>query len=489
LLYYKKIMLFPLVKQLENPNVYSISNNELHFDNISLANLSETFGTPLYIFSEKKLLDNYNELYNAFNSLYPKIQIAYSTKNNVLGGVIEKILPKTNWFEVTSLGETQSVKKASDRVGAKPNIIQTNIYKPNDLILESIENGYILAIDSYQDCLNIERISKKIGIKAKVFLRVNPGIRMSIEKTIFSSATPWAKCANIISTSEELLEDLEKSETKSWLAPLNNIPSKDTAEYLSKYIAEKSIFNFLGIHAHPGSQVTSLDYYCYFSLIVARFFKRLNESLDSDLEYLDIGGGYPVDYKSGESIPEVKEIAKVIISNIEKTRISPKLIIESGRYITANAGSILSKVVLTKENAVTKNVAVLDISFYSNLIDTIAAHWYFESKLVNDLPNEEEMKEYELFGITNDSLDLIDPQKRVCSCGETLTPERKRIFPRVLKSGDLVLILNSGAYSTCFNSNYCLHSKPPVILIDTDNKIHLIRKKQSYEEIVSNEGT
>jgi len=479
----KKILLFSLVNQFETSNMYSMSNNELLMDNLSLAKLSKTFGTPLYIFSEKKLLDNYNELYNAFNSLYPKIQIAYSTKNNVLGGIIERIFQKTDWFEVTSLGETQSVKKASFKIGVKPNIIQTNIYKPNDLILESIKNGYILAIDSYQDYVNIERIAKKTGIKAKIFLRVNPGIRMSIEETIFSSATTWAKCANIISTGKELLEDLEKSEIKSWLAPLHNIPSKDTAEYLSNCIAKNPMLKFLGIHAHPGSQVTSLEYYHYFSLVVTRFFKHLNESLGNRLEYLDIGGGYPVDYKSGKSIPEVKEIAKIIISNIEKAKISPKLILESGRYITANAGNLLSKVVLTKELAVPQNIAVLDASFYSDLIDTIAAHWYFESKLVNDLPKEEEKKEYQLFGITNDSLDLIDPQKRVCSCGETITPERKRIFPRFLKSGDLVLIMNAGAYTTCFNSNYCLHPRPPAILIDTEDKIHLIRKKQSYEEI------
>ena len=456
-------------------------------DNISLSNLSETFGTPLYIFSENKLLDNYNKLYEAFSSLYPKIQIAYSTKNNVLGDILEKILHKTNWFEVTSLGETQSVKKASNKVGVKPNIIQTNIYKPYDLILESIENGYILAIDSYQDCVNVERIARKIGIKANIFLRVNPGIRMSIEDTTFSSATTWAKCANIISTREDLLEDLDQSEVESWLVPIRNIPSKDTAEYLSQYIAKIEVFNFLGLHAHPGSQVTSLDYYHYFSLIITRFFKQLNESLENNLEYLDIGGGYPVDYESGESIPDVKEIAKVIISNIEKANIMPKLILESGRYITANAGTLLSKVLLTKENAVTQNIAVLDVSFYSDLIDTIAAHWYFESKLVNDIPKVEEMKEYELFGITNDSLDLIDPQKRISKCGETITPERKRIFPRSLTTGDLVLIMNAGAYSTCFNSNYCLYSKPPVILIDTEKKIHLIRKKQSHEDIVSNE--
>ena len=457
-------------------------------DNIPLTNLSETFGTPLYIFSEKKLLANYNELYNAFNSLYPKTQIAYSTKNNVLGGIIEKILQKTDWFEVTSLGETQSVMKASSSVGVKPNIIQTNIYKPSDLILESIKNGHILAIDSYQDCVNIERIAEKVGMEAKVFLRVNPGIRMSIEGTVFSSAATWAKCANIISTREKLLDDLEESEVKSWLAPLHNIPSKDTAEYLSNYITEKNTLNLLGIHAHPGSQVTSLDYYKYFSLIVTRFFKNLNESLGNRLVYLDIGGGYPVDYKSGENISGVNDIAKVIISNIKEAKISPKLILESGRYITANAGSLLSKVVLTKENAVTQNIAVLDVSFYSDLIDTIAARWHFESKLVNDLPIEKKSEKYELFGITNDSLDLIDPQRRMCSCGKLITPERKRIFPRILNSGDLILILSSGAYSTCFNSNYCLHSKPPVILIDTEKKVHLIRNKQSYEEIVSNEG-
>jgi hypothetical protein len=82
----------------------------------------------------------------------------------------------------------------------------------------------------------------------------------------------------------------------------------------------------------------------------------------------------------------------------------------------------------------------------------------------------------------------MDPQKRVCNCGEIITPERKRIFPRALNSGDLILIMNTGAYSTCFNSNYCLYSKPSVVLIDIDKKIRLIRKKQSYKDRVINEA-
>ena len=468
--------------------MYTKLNNELLIDNIPLSSLSDTFGTPLYIFSEKKLLENYNKLKNSFTSLYPKTQIAYSTKNNAVDGILEKILQVTEWFEVTSFGETLSVEHASKKVQIKPNIIQTNIYKPDDLIQKSIEKGYIIAIDSYQDCINVAKIAMKIRKKANVLLRVNPGIRMSIEDMPFSSASTWAKCANIVSLREKLLEDLDQSEIKSWLPPLHNIPSKDTAEYLSQYIHNNSVFNFLGLHAHPGSQVTNLDYYHNFSLIITRYFKHLNESLSCNLEYLDIGGGYPVDYKSGEVIPDVKEIAKIIISNIKKEKITPKLILESGRFVTASAGNLLSKVVLTKENGVTKNIAVLDSSFYSDLIDTITTHWYFESKLVTNIPDEKEQIKYKLFGITNDSLDLIDPQKRVCNCGETITPERKRFFPRRLMVGDLVIIMNAGAYSTCFNSNYCLHSKPPVILIDTKEKAHLLRKKQSYENIVSKDG-
>lgn len=465
-----------------------IEENTLHFDGVNLKqSIAAKFGTPTYIFSENAIKQNLLELQTAFTSQYPQTEIAYSTKNNMIFDISSIIAEEVNYFETTSLMELMLVEKLIQHKNKPLNLISTNLFKPDGLIEQIINFGSqiildknkdtmsgIIAIDSYQDMKNIERIAKKINKKAKVLVRVNPGIQMSREKTIFASAYPDAKCSTIIKDIQPIIDLSQNDTIEEWLLKRKHSPKYDFAERIIHEAEESEHLELLGIHGHLGSQVTNIDYFHHFFEVITLFYKLMEEKLGRNFTYLDLGGGYPVQYSATEQVPSIEEIAVSLSQNISRAKIAPRLIIESGRYVTASSGLLLSQVNLTKENPSGGKIAVLDMSVYGDLLDVIAAKWYFDISLVNDLPIGKEISnkyDWDLVGSTNDTLDQLNPIDN--SDNLDIIP---RSFPRDLRPNDYVVIKNTGAYTTCFNSNYCGRPKPLVVLIEKDRTIRLINR-------------
>jgi ornithine decarboxylase len=171
----------------------------------------------------------------------------------------------------------------------------------------------------------------------------------------------------------------------------------------------------------------------------------MNEQVKNELQILDLGGGYPVDYINDGSVPTLASISQSLTSNLNKSMINPEIIIESGRFITATAATLISRIKITKESSSGRNLAILDMSVYSDLLDILVAKWFYDCKLVSNIPDKDSevsTSNWDLVGVTNDALDQF------------ISPNEKRIFPRDLRTNDLIAIKNTGAYTTCFNSNY-----------------------------------
>ncbi|MHA1463100.1 MAG: diaminopimelate decarboxylase family protein [Candidatus Heimdallarchaeota archaeon] len=466
----------------------NIKENTLHFDGVNLVqNIAAKYGTPTYIFSENAIKQNLHDMQTAFTSQYPQTEIAYSTKNNMIFDISSIIAEELNFFETTSLAELILIEKLSQQNNKPLNLISTNLYKPDGLIAQIINFGSqstldvkknkmsgIIAIDSYQDMKNVERIAKKLNKKAKVLVRVNPGIQMSREKTIFASAYPDAKCSTIIKDIQPIIDLSQNESIDEWLLKRTHSPKYDFAERIIQEAEESKHLDLLGIHGHLGSQVTNIDYFHHFFEVITLFYKLMEEKLGRNFTYLDLGGGYPVQYSKTEQVPSIEEIAVSLSQYISRAKIAPRLIIESGRYITASSGLLLSQVNLTKENPSGGKIAVLDMSAYGDLLDVIAAKWHFDISLVNDLPvgtDPANKFDWDLVGSTNDTLDQLNPINN--SDNSDNIP---RSFPRDLEPNDFVVIKNAGAYTTCFNSNYCGRPKPMIVLIEKDKNIRLINR-------------
>ncbi|NHJ88091.1 MAG: hypothetical protein FK734_21680 [Asgard group archaeon] len=467
----------------ELENLFTRDGNKILFDGVDLEKeISDVHGTPTYVFSERRLKENISYLKSSFKNHYPNTTIAYSMKNNSLLEVNSIIADHLSNFEIASLSELQMLEQLSYEKDKGLNLISTNIFKSDELI-EAILNYpdfdsekisqkdlyRFIAVDSYQDFKNVERIAAKYKQKVKVLVRVNPGIVMDVDETIFASANSTAKCASIISDIEAIKDASNDPTIAIWLPERATNPSYDSAEQLIKEVYESKYLDLIGIHSHLGSQITNIEYFDRFFEVITRFFKMVNEKYDNQLKILDLGGGYPVDYLQNGSVPTIDSIASSLANSIKNANIAPNIIIESGRFITASAGLLLTKVNLTKENSIGTKLAVLDLSVYSDLLDILTANWFYECILVNKLPdinNEQKIDQWELVGGTNDILDRLNPRVNTCSnCTKQLVDEFKRIFPRDLEVGDLLAVKNAGAYTTCFNSTYSGKPFPERIII------------------------
>lgn len=471
----------------EKSNLYEIKNNTLYFEGVNLVEkIAEKYGTPTYVFSENEIKRNLARMKEAFSTHYPQTEIAYSTKNNMVYDICSIIANEVNYFETTSLKELMLVEKLA-QINSKPlNLISTNLYKPDGLVEKLIDFGEdipdeeinskmssLIAIDSYQDMKNIERVAKKLNKKASVLIRVNPGIQMSRETTVFASAYPDAKCSVIIKNIDSIRELSKDNSINNWLLERNHNPEFDFAERVIKEAEESEYLELMGLHGHLGSQVTNIDYFHHFFEVITLFYKLMEEKIGRKFTFLDLGGGYPVKYYKEEQIPSIDDIARSLSDNISRANISPELIIESGRYITASSGLLLSQINLTKENPSGGKIAVMDTSVYSDLLDVIAAKWNFDIVLANDIPqnkNLQKKNDWEIVGATNDTLDQLSPVHANERNSE------HHVFPRDLKSKDYLTIKNTGAYTTCFNSNYCGKPKPIIALIDKNKGINLLNR-------------
>ena len=466
-----------------NEDLYRREKDTLLFDNVNLIDITNKFGTPTYFFSAKQIRRNITYLREVMQKYNPQTSIAYSMKNNFVPEICSVIAGEVDFFETTSLLEQKIIEKICLEKRNTFHIISTNIYKPDGLIedvikypnidsskIESLDYQSFLAIDSYQDLKNIEKVAQKLNAKPKVLVRVNPGLKMDLEETIFASANETGKCAVIISNIKPIIEASNDQTISIWLPKRQFIPEFDNAERLIKEAFESKYLDLVGLHFHLGSQITNIDYFERFFEVITRFFKIMNEKVNGELKILDIGGGFPVDYTQCQCIPTIEDISKCLSRNIKKTEINPKIIIESGRFITATSGVLLSKITITKENSVGQKIAVLDLSTYSDLLDILTAQWNYDFSLVNDLPDtaKEEIDNWELVGGTNDTLDQLKP--RVFNCANCNEPrEKKKIFafPRELKIGDIIAVKTAGSYTTCFNNNYSGRPKPLMILNDS----------------------
>ncbi|NHJ47727.1 MAG: hypothetical protein FK733_08065 [Asgard group archaeon] len=438
-------------------DLFQIKNNKLYFDGRDIEKLAKQHGTPVYLFSERKLKENIEYIQKSFQKNWTNSEIAYSLKNNSLSEVCNIIADKLLQFEVSSLAELQLLEKISKEKNLELNAIVTNIYKSDELIKKSLERSEtILAIDSFQDLENIERVAREIKKKPKVLIRVNPGIKMDNTKEIFASAFPDAKCASIINNIDEIKKRSSDPTISIWLLDRTSKPEFDSAENLVLRTSESKHLDLIGIHCHLGSQITQLEYFERFFEVISIFYKIMNEQVNGELKILDFGGGYPVDYLSDGSVPTLKSISKSLANNLNKVNINPKVIIESGRFITATAATLISQVKITKESSSNRKIAILDMSVYSDLLDILVAKWFYDCALVNDLPDKESEKQvtnWDLVGVTNDALDQF------------ISSNSKRLFTRELKTNDFIAIKNTGAYTICFNSKYAGKPIPKKVII------------------------
>ena len=322
-------------KTIDLPDHIKYENTELMIDNLSALELIKEYGTPLFVISEKQVIQNYNRLRNAF-SRYPDCLIAYSYKTNYLPAVCNILHQEGADAEVVSAFELLLAKK----LGVQSSKIIFNGPGKSDSEIEMIidEDIALVNADSIEELERIDQIAKA---KRKI---VNVGIRVKPDIPDFFV---WPKFGMDIATGQAFKAYQKASELKN--------------------------LNVVGMHAHIGTQICSTRPYTECIRQMAKLMSEVSTELGIEFEFFDIGGGFGVPgftplFPTEEKVDNPatieqfgESIVETFLSCSSDYNLSePTLVLEPGRIIITDPALILTMVEGTKVIGESTKTVVVD---------------------------------------------------------------------------------------------------------------------------------
>jgi diaminopimelate decarboxylase len=403
--------------------------NKLYCEDIYLGELAEKYGTPLYVYSKNFMKSKYDEFSSAFKDISHKI--FFATKANFNINVIKLFADLGGGIDVNSAGELFRALKA----GVNPdNILLTGVGKTDEEIRLGLENGVLMIkAESLQEVYLINRIASEMGKIAPVAFRVNPDVDAETHPYI---STGLAENKFGIPANNALDIFVECS-------LLNNV-------------------NICGIDMHIGSQIVSIGPYVESVMKMVELTKQII-SKGINIEHLDIGGGYGITYKDEKPFTP-SELAEALLPVL--MQLDCGVFFEPGRFLTANGGVLLTKVLYTKSNGV-KNFIVVDGAMTDMLRPSIYNAYHHIQPVLKSAKED----------IT---ADIVGP---VCESGDFLGKDRT-----FTKAGadEIIAVMSAGAYGMVMASNYNARRKAPEIIVDGD-KYYLTRSRETFEHLLYDE--
>ena len=412
--------------------MYSYKNKNLHCENINLIELSKKVGSPFYCYSSKILESKYSELTDAFKE--EDLLVCFSLKANSNQSIIKTFSSLGSGADVVSIGELKRALKAK----IPPNkIVFSGVGKNTDEIIFAIKNKILMInVESISELKQISTQAANLNMIAPISLRVNPDIEAGGNEKI-STGKKQDKFGISIKEAIDVYE---------LASNLDNIEIK-------------------GIDVHIGSQINDLEpFEKTFNSIVETITKLKDKNIDIDI--IDIGGCIGINYTDEKAL-NIKDYAALVSKKLGS--LNKKIIIEPGRFLTAESGILVTKIIYIKENE-SKKFIIVDAA----MNDFIRPSLY--GSLHNALPIIENDKERPI-----ESYDVVGP---ICETGDFFIKDFKT---SQLLERDLLAITNVGAYGSVLSSNY--NSRPSIAeIIIKDDSYSVIKKRQDIEEMIDQDS-
>ncbi len=404
----------------------------LLFDGFPVKELAEKYDTPLYVISEKRIRDNYNQIHNAIIKYYKHLRIYYAAKANTNLSVLKVLQSEGAYLDTVSPGEVfmgLSSGFTSDR------ILFTGTSVRNDELRMLVDANITLNIDSQSE---LERLLK-ITVPPMISVRVNPEIGAGHHNHCITAG----------------------SESKFGLWEEDAIKAYATAK--------KARVERFGIHMHIGSGILNVEPFVLAVEKILKIAKRVHDELGIEFEFIDIGGGFGIPYKPEDKDIDMAEFSTKVVAQF-KNRVKeyglgkPFLCIEPGRYIVCDASILLTTVNTVKITPSHKYVGV-DAGFNTLIRPTMYGSYH--SILVANKLGKADKETY----------DVVGP---ICESGDILAKERA--LPKV-QEGDLLAIMNAGAYGFSMSSQYNSRPRPAEVMIRQGKPV-IVREREQLADLM-----
>ncbi len=461
-----------------------IREAQLHIDGVSAVELAREHSTPLFVFSEARIKRNIARLQKAQSVIGCNLKICYAAKAMSTMAILRTVKNAGCDIEVNSGGELWKVLE----VGFRGNqIIFNGTSKETWEIERAIDAGiYAIQVDSLYELSLIEQTAKRVGKRANVSLRLVPEIETNTHSGL---------------------------QTALLTSKFGMMPNEAFSAF--RDYRDSPHLDMCGIHLHIGSQNPDATPYSEAFTMLFETLLQIHNETGTKLKHINLGGGFPVNYLKGDSdsaeFPAeqqamftadfepvdaiatawsaVENVAKE--AGVEALLDGLTLLLEPGRSIISDAAICLTTVRNSKSRPVldhpssdngqsTTDEWLLTDAGFNILLSMETYKWYYHL-ISADRTVEPHVFKYKVAGPLCDGGDVyfdIEGQNRL--------PDH-RSLPENVQPGEVLALLNCGAYSLAQSSQYNGRFLPAVILIRDNGKKELIRKRDTFMDLIPND--
>ena len=423
------------------PDTAAINDNgSLEIGGCNLMDLADEYGTSLYVLDEETLRNRCRSFVQAFQSRYGDTQVVYASKAYINPALARLFEEEGLGLDVVSGGElaiAQSVDFPLERV-----YFHGNNKSPQELAQAVEGNIGRIVIDSFHELEVLDRIARDAGKVQDVLIRVSPGVDPHTH----------------VHTTTGILD------SKFGFA----IQTGHAAEAVRRAVAAENL-NLLGLHFHLGSPIFELEPYAVATEVVLRFAADLREE-GLEMQEFSPGGGFAIAYTRDQEPPAIGDYADTIVSaltsNCDALGLpAPRMIIEPGRSIIGPAGVAVYRIGAIKDIPGVRKYVSVDGGMGDNIRPALYQAVY-EVVVANKAGQ--------------DPSETVTIAGKYCESGDLLASDIT--LPEV-EPGDVLAIPAAGAYCPSMASNYNLNPRPPIVLV-RDGKSRLIRRRESYQDMM-----
>ena len=426
-------------------NITVGDNGHLFFGGQDTVALAQQYGTPLYLMDEVRIRENMRMYLKAFAEHFgPGSRPLYASKANSFKRIYEIAAEEGMGVDVVSSGEIYTAMK--DGFPLSEAYFHSNNKTDWDIAF-AMDNGIgYFVVDNREELDAIHAIAGQKGRKQPILLRLTPGIDPHTYEAVATGKVD-SKFGTAIETGQAL--------------------------EMVRYALSLSGIELKGIHCHVGSQVFGEDVYERASDIMLAFMAQCREQFGVELEQLDMGGGYGVRYVDSDGQVDIPAAIGRVAAHMKAqcARLGmklPRISMEPGRSIVADAGMTLYSVGTVKKITGYKNYVSVDGGMTDN-----PRYALYGSRYTVYLASRPE-----------DEKDLTaDVVGRCCESGDIVQPNVKLPEPR---RGEILAVCTTGAYNYSMASNYNRVNRPAMVMVTPDSAYVAVRR-ESLEDLVRND--
>lgn len=422
------------------PMTAEVIDGHLFVGGVDMVKLAREEGTALYVFDEADLRHRMETYKEAFQSRYKNSDVLYASKAFLNKEVLRLVSSEGLCLDVSGGGElacARSVDFPMDRVFVHGN------NKTLQELREAISAGVgRIVVDSRIELARVSKIAGELGVVQDIYMRITPGVEADTHEYIKTGC----------------------EDSKFGFTMLNDFAFNCVKDALA---AEN--VRLAGIHCHIGSQIFALHSFREAVEVMVAFMARVKEVYGYELEELDMGGGLGIAYLADHEPSSIEDFAEYITTAVkdycEQYEVAlPRLLVEPGRSLVANAGLTLYTVGILKTLPNIRKYVAIDGGMSDN-IRTALYHADYEPTIANkaDQPRTE----------------IVTLCGKHCESGDAVVIDMPLQTPEL---DDIVAVFGTGAYCSTMASNYNGQPRPAVVFV-ADGQARVVTRRETYEDI------